>query len=126
MQKCGGRDLHSHEFSLSLFRYEAHQLRIHMPRSFTLDSYFRLGWERVCFISHVAVYHRGKLSIDLEEGTEAENMEECCYLPACSGLMFSYLSNTDQVHLPKDGIVHSGLGSSTWVINQEDAPTGMP
>lgn len=54
-----------------------------------------------------------------------ENTEECCYLLA-PRFMFSYLSNTDQGHLPKDGIARSGLGPLTWTINQDDAPTDMP
>lgn len=40
--------------------------------------------------------------------------------------MFSYLSNTDQAHLPKAGIARSELGPTTWIINQENAPQMCP
>lgn len=50
-----------------------------------------------------------------------ENTEECCSWLA-PGFMVSYFSETDQAHLPKDGIAHSGLGPPTWITNQEKAP----
>jgi hypothetical protein len=58
----------------------------------------------------------------LEAEPEVEAMEKPCSL-ACSLWVTQFVFYTTQVHLPKVGTTHSGLGPPTLIIHQENVPT---
>jgi hypothetical protein len=51
----------------------------------------------------------------LETGTEAEALEECCFLGQLPNLMLYYLSD----HLFRGGTAHSRLGPPTPIIDEK-------
>lgn len=53
---------------------------------------------------------------NLEVGTEAEVMEECCLL-SCSPWLTQLAFPTTQSHLPRDDTIHGGLSPLTLIIN---------
>lgn len=59
--------------------------------------------------------------MNLEPRTEAETREEYFFL-ACSPLFVQSVFYINQAYLPRDGTAHSGLSSSTSIVNQEEAP----
>ena len=56
-----------------------------------------------------------------EAETAARTMEEHC-LPACT----QWLTLPSFLYNPVGRTTHSGLGPPTLVVNQEDAPMGLP
>ena len=59
---------------------------------------------------------------NLEEGTDAEIMEEHYLLARPSLLPLSQCSDTIQGHVPRGGTIHSGLGTPASITNQENDP----
>lgn len=63
----------------------------------------------------------------MKQELEAETTGEFCS-PVRSSNLSSWLPDTSQIHFPKDGTAHGGLGPSVSIINQEtptDVPTGQ-
>lgn len=60
------------------------------------------------------------------EALAVETIESRCLLACSLRLMLSYLPYTAQVHLPRKGTTHSGLGPPTLISNQENIPQTCP
>jgi hypothetical protein len=61
----------------------------------------------------------------LRAGTEAEAVEERCFL-ACSPWLLSLLFYAIQNHLPRSDTAHCGLGPPTSITNLENDPRVCP
>ena len=70
---------------------------------------------------HVIIHHSKKSGNELKQKQTQGPWKRTAYWPA-----FSYLSYISQDHLHKGGTAHSGLGPPTSIINQENAPKGLP
>ena len=61
---------------------------------------------------------------NLEAGTDAEDVEECCLLLLLFSLhgLLSLISYRTQDHLPRDGTTYGGLGPSSLITNLKKMP----